>query len=404
VSAPPRSPRESPPTAPLRVATTAERLSPVGGVELCMLQDTSALVARGHHVDVLFHDDGPQRAEYAALGVPPAGPYRFDVDRSSVVRDLRAFLPSLARLRRLAPEVLWLNRPEQIVWAQLASRWARVPIVCHLHHAPNFHRTRLLMTGVAHFVAVSEFMKTLWVAAGVEPERITVVHNAVPADEYPAGGAAELESARRDLDLGIAPGARVVLSYGRLSVAKGVLTLVEAWRDLGLSPDRAVLVLAGPEPVEPEVLEALSQLPEGSHRLLGTRRDVVPLLHAADVVVMASQLPEAFGRVLIEAMSTGRPAIGTDVGAVPEVLAGEFAGLLVRSGDRADLAARIASLLDWRRDDPGLGERCRRRVDEVFPYARHVDGLEAVLVAHARRRAPRRRPTGRRRVGVSQPS
>jgi len=412
VTAPPRlrtgrtGPRAGSST-PLRVLTTAERLRPVGGVELCMLQDTVGLVGRGHRVDVLFHHDGVQRAEYAAVGVEPIGPYPFDVDRSSVLGDLRRFAPSIARARSLASDVLWLNRPEQIVWAQFAARWAGLPIVCHLHHAPNFHRTRLVMTGVAHFVAVSEFMKTLWVAAGISPERITVVHNAVSVDEYPRGGAAELESTRRDLGLGIAPGARVVLSYGRLSVEKGVLTLVEAWRGLALDPERAVLVLAGPAPVEPEVLDALAGLPEGSYRLLDARRDVVPLLHAADLVVMASHLPEAFGRVLIEAMSTGRPAVGTDVGAVSEVLSGEFAGLLVRPADPLDLAARIASVLDWRHDDPGLGERCRDRVAEGFPHEQHIDALEAVLTAHAGRRGPGRRArrrAGERSRGAAQPS
>jgi len=403
MTAPPRRP--SVPSRPgrvrapaLTVLTTAERLRPVGGIELCMLQDTRSLVARGHRVEVLFHDDGVHRDEYERLGVDLHGPYPFDFSTGRAVTDLRRFVPSLVRSRRLRADVLWLNRPEQIVWAQLASRWAGIPVVCHLHHAPNYERTRLVMTGVAHFVAVSEYMKALWVEAGVDADRITVVHNAVPFDEYPAGGAAELERARRDLGLGIAPGARVVLSYGRLSAEKGVVTLIEAWRALALPPERGVLVLAGPTPVDPEVAAALATLPEGSHRLLDARRDVVPLLHAADLVVMASQLPEAFGRVLIESMSTARPVVGTAVGGVPEVLSGEFARLLVRPGDAGELAERIGSVLDWRTDDPGLGERCRRSVEQRFPYDEHVDALEAVLLAHRRRR--RRSRAGRRPQGA----
>ncbi|ROS61550.1 glycosyltransferase involved in cell wall biosynthesis [Frigoribacterium sp. PhB160] len=376
------------PAAPrLRVLTTSLVLRPLGGIELCMLQDIGALVARGHQFDLLYTFGGEQRATYRSMGVRVRGPHGFTVGLPFAPLQLLGFVPSIVRAMRSRSDVLWLNRSEQAIWAQLAARAARLPIVVHLHHAPNFRATRTVMTGVARFVAVSHYTKSLWVAAGIDADRITVVHNAVPLDSYPAGGADRLEPARRDLGLDVAPGARVVLYYGRPEASKGVLTLVRAWARLGLDPSRAVLVIAGPRP-EGAVAKALAELPEGTWRLLGVQSDVVPLLHAADVVVMPSEVPEAFGRVLIEAMSTGRPVVGTDVGAIPEVLGGEFSRFVVPVADPEALGDALVGLLDWRDDDPELGARCRAWVEAEFPFDSHVDGVEAVLREHAR---PRRR-------------
>ncbi len=61
----------------------------------------------------------------------------------------------------------------------------------------------------------------------------------------------------------------------------------------------------------------------------------------ADVVVSASNRPEGFGRVIVEAQAMGRPVVATDHGGAREtVLPGET-GWLVPPGDRNALAAAI---------------------------------------------------------------
>ena len=381
VTTPPRPAGE-----PMRVLTTAAFLNYLGGIEVCTIEDTSALVARGHRVQVLYSFDGEQRAAYEASGVAVEGPVSFEFGVNRAARDLMRFTGAARLARRFRPDVLWLSRPEHVLWAQVVSRLARVPLVVHLHHAPNYGRTRLVTLGVERFIAVSDYMKRLWVESGVPADSITVVHNGVPIDRYVEGGEAEREAGRRLLGLPDAP--TIVLFYGRISTGKGVTSLLEAWRSLGLDPERTLLVLAGQAVGEPGIDAAIAALPAGSVRVLLPRADVVPLLHAADIVVAPSEEPESFGRVLVEAMSTGRPVIGSDIGGMPEILTGEFSDWLVRPGDAAGLAERIASLLDWRTRTPDLGRRARASVAERFPAAAHVDAVEAVLqdVVRGRRR------------------
>ena len=77
--------------------------------------------------------------------------------------------------------------------------------------------------------------------------------------------------------------------------------------------------------------------------------------HKIDVLVLPSltrpNWKEQFGRVLVEAMASGLPVIGSDSGAIPGVI-GE-AGRIVPEGDAVALAAALRAL----RDQPALRER-----------------------------------------------
>lgn len=70
-------------------------------------------------------------------------------------------------------------------------------------------------------------------------------------------------------------------------------------------------------------------------------RDRVRMFYdRADVLVVPS-FYEAFGIVLLEAMALGIPAIASNVGGIPEVVQGEYSGLLVPPDDPKALAFAI---------------------------------------------------------------
>lgn len=66
------------------------------------------------------------------------------------------------------------------------------------------------------------------------------------------------------------------------------------------------------------------------------------LFQGADLVVLPSLSQEAFGLVLVEAMSAGIPVIGSRVGGIPEVMSHFNQRLLFEPGDHSDLAKSIA--------------------------------------------------------------
>ncbi|WP_460549652.1 glycosyltransferase family 4 protein, partial [Geodermatophilus aquaeductus] len=170
-------------------------------MELCTVQDSVALAGRGHRVDVVYGSDGSLRPVYEDAGITLRGPHRFSFGPRTAVRDLLGFAGPVRWARELAPDVLWLNRIEHVIWGQIVSRAAGVPLVCHLHWWPAHARLAQLSRGVAEFVAVSDHVRDFYVRLGIEPERITRVHNALPPGAYPYGGEEARARTRRQLDL-----------------------------------------------------------------------------------------------------------------------------------------------------------------------------------------------------------
>jgi glycosyltransferase involved in cell wall biosynthesis len=371
---------------PMHVLTQSVALSPLGGVEVCTLQDSVALSERGHRLSLAYEREGSLRSSYEAAGVELRGPYQFSLDLHRPIGALTRLVAPARWARAERPDVLWLNRIEHLPWGQAVSRWAGCPLVCHLHGPPVYGRLHLVARGVAHFIAVSDFIRQQYVDGGIEPERITRVYNAIAEQDYPPGNIPERRQARQQL--GLPADVPVVLSYGQMSQAKGMVTLIDAWRAVRCTIPDALLVLvdAISEQPDPVVARALATLDPASYRLFPITADVVPFLHASDVVAFPTLLPEAFGRVVLEGMATGRPVVASRIGAVPELLSGQMARFLVEPGSPGELASRLADVLEWRLREPGLGRACAEWVQSRFHFEAHGDQLEGILSSYALRR------------------
>jgi glycosyltransferase involved in cell wall biosynthesis len=158
---------------------------------------------------------------------------------------------------------------------------------------------------------------------------------------------------------------------GRLVEEKGIHLLLEAASRL--SGDwRLRIVGSGPEKAR------LHQLADQLN--IGGRIDWIEWIasaempaqyHQLDVLVVPSltrrNWKEQFGRVLIEAMSSGIPVIGSDSGAIPDVIGD--AGLITPEGDSAALSE---ALVKFQQDHPlraTVAERGRARVVAHFRHA-----------------------------------
>src|SRR5690554_5101766 len=94
---------------------------------------------------------------------------------------------------------------------------------------------------------------------------------------------------------------------------------------------------------------------------------------ALEVVCVPSR-NEAFGLTVIEAMAAGKAVIGSDSGAIPELLEREC-GRLAPPEDAEAWAAAMAELAGDAELRRRLGQAARRRVEEDFTLAAHVAGL-----------------------------
>jgi glycosyltransferase involved in cell wall biosynthesis len=125
---------------------------------------------------------------------------------------------------------------------------------------------------------------------------------------------------------------------------------------------------------------------------LGHREDVAALAMAADIFVLPSR-SEAFPNALLEAMASGLPAVASRVGGIPELIADEQTGLLVRPGDAAGLADAICRLMSDSGLAARLGAAARDHVESRYSFDRMTAAFAALYDAElAQRSAAARRP------------
>lgn len=369
------------------ILTNVHRAQSDGGVERSAFQTARELARRGHRVNLIYGEGGDLVPELtricASVRHVPYSDYTFPESRGRALVEHLRLLPAVALAAKCRPDVYYMNRTFAAEWALHAAKLSPAPVVCHWRgtQTPGPRYLPSLSSRVSRFIANSAFTRDAWVAAGIDPDKADVVHNGIDPAEYPQGGAAERQAARAELD--IPPDIFVAVYVGRLDAEKGVEVLLDAWRRLDVTPTEAQLLLVGAPVLHGDQQAYLDHLralaPPGTVRFLGARRDTVTPLHAADVAVVPSTWDEPFGRVVIEALATGRPVAGSRVGGIPEILTGPFERFLFERGDAAGLATVLSGLRGWQERQPDLGEQCAAHVREHFSLSLMVDGIEAAI-------------------------
>jgi len=195
---------------------------------------------------------------------------------------------------------------------------------------------RRLLPHAAGVVAVSQPLAEQMVGVGAPPERTHVICTGTDLERFrPRDRGAARES------LGVPPDARLVLFVGRLFREKGVQDLLGAFDRLAdRHPEfRLAIVGAGPE----------RAACEARARALGDRLtvtgelghdEIAQWIAACDVLTLPSW-NEGTPNVILEALASGRPVVGTRVGGVPAVVRHAAQGELVAPRDVVGLAEAL---------------------------------------------------------------
>lgn len=196
-------------------------------------------------------------------------------------------------------------------------------------------------------------------------------------------------------ELGLPAEAKLLGYVGRLVEAKGLDDLWSAMARMD-GDVHAVVVGDGPERARWEQATQAMGLAPRVHWLGAKPLAELPtVMNALDALVLPSRTTaswkEQFGRVLIEAEACGVPALGSDSGAIGEVI-GDAARVFAER-DPAALAAAAGRLLadpSWAA--PARREALRRRVVERFSWEAVAERYAAIYARLAADRAERGAP------------
>ncbi|MBE0481636.1 MAG: glycosyltransferase family 4 protein [Dehalococcoidia bacterium] len=240
-----------------------------------------------------------------------------------------------------------------------------------------------LMKRVRKIIALNAVARERFISFGkVDAQKIVVQPNGVDTSYFSPGAQDPAIARRYQLD-----GRVSVLFAGRIARIKGVDHLLKAANIVvNRFGRRATLfILAGPE-VFTAVDEAMSR--KVIDQFLSTHglqmnvilpgsltlEELRALYAACDIFVLPS-LAEADPLAILEAISSGKPVIGTRVGGIPDKIREGWNGFLVDPGNEQQLADRINYLLENAGERQRMGLNSRTLAEEEFDWSRVVEKL-----------------------------
>jgi L-malate glycosyltransferase len=207
--------------------------------------------------------------------------------------------------------------------------------------------------------AVSRFLKEKTLTNyGIEKD-IAVIPNFVDTEKYRRIDATDVRQR-------FAPGGeKVFIHISNFRAVKRVPDVIRVFAEaLKKVPSRLLLVGDGPERSACEILTRELGLQEHV-RFLGKQLEIIPLLSAADLMLMPSQ-SESFGLSALEAMSCEVPVISSSVGGLPELQVHGETGYIAEIGDVNRMARYAVDLLTNDARMQLFMAACRRRAVENF--------------------------------------
>lgn len=340
----------------LRVVHVVDSMK-LGGVQTLLL----SVLPRLADMDIdctlaVLHGPGRFSEAFAARGIPPRhlAASRWDPRISWRLRGL---------LRAEAPEIVHAHGAPSCLF----SEWARpARLVEHLHHIRGGGGRSQQWIERARYRRCDMLLACSRAAADsvVTPVETRILYNGIDPARFRPPDAAERAEARKRF--AIAPDDFLLGMTGRITVDKGQRRVCEALHACRDRYPQLRLLLAGSGP-EVSALKAWCTdhgLADRVH-FAGFQHDVLPVLHALDAYVMASDA-EGFPVALLEAMGTGLPCLVSDFSSAREIVVDGENGLSFQRGDTRHLVEAIADCVESPHKRLEWGAAARKTVMQGF--------------------------------------
>jgi len=229
--------------------------------------------------------------------------------------------------------------------------------------------------GLEHLIFGSERLRQLYIEGGVPLKDTRIIYHGIDSKQYPLSENYTSEN-----------GICRLLYAGRVSPEKGVRTIIEAISILTQRGyERFVLSIVGGG-LSDYILE-LQRLVESEKlqqrvKFLGMqhREKVKDFFYNHDIFIFSSIWEEPFGIVILEAMASGIPVIGTAVGGSKEIMVNGENALVYPPGDSEALAEAIYKLANDAELRKRLGKKAVQYVKENFDIEKTIDKIEKYLL------------------------
>jgi len=267
-------------------------------------------------------------------------------------------------LRRWLPE-------RRIALVSTAHAWVMLGLRGELYRRLDLW----LMRRFDHLIAVSHATKNEMVDAGIPPDLISVIHNAIDTEAWsPRQATLTLRE-----ELGLNSAFPVVGYVGRIMPEKDLETWLRAAAVVAQQYPKSQFVLVG-EGRDGNTLGQLKQLAEtlgiaDRVHFPGYRENLLPVYATFDFFVLSSRR-EGLPNSILEAMAMGVPVVTTDVAGAKELVLDSQTGYVLPQGDVQGIAHALLRLAGNETLTHHMGPAGRRRVEQEFSFTHRLQCIE----------------------------
>ena len=297
-------------------------------------------------------------------------------------------------------EILIRERPKAVQLATLYEgylglwmrRWMGMPYVVYAHGneildavQAEWGGHRLAIRSADCVFANSHYTVDLLKKAGVQPERIQVVHPGCDVDKFRP---IEVSIEDRRAILGPHAEKKVILTVGRLVTRKGHDLVIRALpRVLKAHPETCYLI-AGSGPAKQAIARLADEMGLGGKVLFFENlndSDLVKIYNLCDVFVMPSRADlkscdvEGFGIVFIEANACGKPVIAGRSGGMADAVVDGVTGFLVDPDDPDALAESLSRMIRDSSFARRIGQQGRDRAVREFTWSLIATRVDEIM-------------------------
>lgn len=272
---------------------------------------------------------------------------------------------------------LWSN-----YYAWRVGQSLKIPIISHVRDVLKSDRVhKYLFQKFDRIIAISEGIKKPLVSGGIPSEKIEVIYNGIDLSEF-GPNIKRTDIIRQDYPF---LHQHLVGLIGRIEPFRRQKEFVHVIAEALKVRQDISFLLIGEATRHDYFLEIQKTIAE--HNIAeyviftGYRRDMAQVLASLDMVVTLSA-----GGVVIEAMASCLPVIGTDIACTAEMIEDGVTGLLLPQDDIHGVSRAIIRLLEDEDMRNRMGEAGRERAEKLFDvrkYAKLVETVyERVLSVH----------------------
>lgn len=229
-----------------------------------------------------------------------------------------------------------------------------------------YRNKKIYSKQIDKIITPSEFYKKKLEEDGISPDRIETLHNFIDIDDYNV----KIE------DEGYA------LYYGRIIKEKGVMNLLEAFKDI----KNYKLYIAGTGPDEENVEQYIKNNNMTEEvQLLGflNSNDIKEYVRKARFIIVPSVWYENCPYSILETLAMGKPIIGSNLGGIPELVKNNETGMIYEYNNIEELKNKMQELFNNKDEASKFSKKAKEIAQKDFSkenYYNKIIGIYEELI------------------------